>query len=915
MISFARPFKLGVLLAAALVLAIAVASQAPRPAHAVFQDSDGDTVIDLAEVTTGSNPNDATSVPESTEAIFASGVPLCTDGVDNDRDGLTDAADTGCTDSDNDIISNATELFLGSDPYNSASFPEDSRFDVAADDAGFPLYWCGDRLDNDGDGFIDSADPGCAPIQNDGDAFDDATEKRYGSDPANPNSVPEHELANPGSCSDAIDNDRDSMTDSADPACTIPANDDRANATSITTLPYTDGPVVLKNATVQPGERAPSCSYGSIYGTVWYRYTPASDTVVIADTFESNFNTVIAAWTEVNSRLQEVACDYGYTPPSSGQARIAFRATGGQTYYIQVDGSPVSSRNSLPSLTFHLTSGAPPANDQFQDATMIGTLPFSSSVTTDNATTQAGEPHPFCSYDTLTSTVWYKFAPASDALVVLDTAGSDFQPVVQAYVNTKFGLAPLACAAGQPPGVPLPTPDITPAKIALQAQAGQTYYIQVSGSGFGISFGHLSFHAAAGVPPANDNFANARAIGSLPYTDTVDVLTGSVEDGEPTPMQNCAYSPAGPTVWYRYTASVNGGLAVNTEGSNFSSFVVVYQGPSLDQLTPLACGNPYNFGYTALGIQVTAGQTYYIQAGSFGTYIGPLLGAVGGKGGGFGFGGSQLVLNVEVLDIPSCPAARYTYTDPTGDTIDRGFPPGLIPPVQQQDISAVHLSTSSQSVCVTVDLNNHIDPPDAATGAGFLLSISFDGDSNLATGYPSDLDYACTEPAQLGTDLGISTYSTAGIIVPFYSQLVPPPLPGTPVATGENYAILLLHDRSAQLIVPLAALGGDNTFDFALYVGSPNYGASDCAPNGGHITCVRGECQLTQSLLGDANCDGRVNAIDAALVLQLNAGLLQDLPCRAFADANQNGSIGPVDATLILQYSSGMLPALPVARG
>jgi alpha-tubulin suppressor-like RCC1 family protein len=61
---------------------------------------------------------------------------------------------------------------------------------------------------------------------------------------------------------------------------------------------------------------------------------------------------------------------------------------------------------------------------------------------------------------------------------------------------------------------------------------------------------------------------------------------------------------------------------------------------------------------------------------------------------------------------------------------------------------------------------------------------------------------------------------------------------------------------------------------------------------------------------GDANCDRSINSIDAALVLQLVADLLQSLPCASAADANDDGDIDAVDAALILQYGAGLLNEL-----
>ncbi len=61
---------------------------------------------------------------------------------------------------------------------------------------------------------------------------------------------------------------------------------------------------------------------------------------------------------------------------------------------------------------------------------------------------------------------------------------------------------------------------------------------------------------------------------------------------------------------------------------------------------------------------------------------------------------------------------------------------------------------------------------------------------------------------------------------------------------------------------------------------------------------------------GDASCDGSVDAVDAALVLQFTAGLLGSILCAAPADVNGDGDITSVDAALILQFTAGLLTTL-----
>ena len=69
------------------------------------------------------------------------------------------------------------------------------------------------------------------------------------------------------------------------------------------------------------------------------------------------------------------------------------------------------------------------------------------------------------------------------------------------------------------------------------------------------------------------------------------------------------------------------------------------------------------------------------------------------------------------------------------------------------------------------------------------------------------------------------------------------------------------------------------------------------------MTCV----VLPGARYADVNCDGVVNSIDAAFVLQYVSGLLDALPCPDLADPNFDGATTSIDAALILQYSAGLL--------
>ncbi|MCH7580512.1 MAG: hypothetical protein IIB22_09740 [Chloroflexi bacterium] len=58
--------------------------------------------------------------------------------------------------------------------------------------------------------------------------------------------------------------------------------------------------------------------------------------------------------------------------------------------------------------------------------------------------------------------------------------------------------------------------------------------------------------------------------------------------------------------------------------------------------------------------------------------------------------------------------------------------------------------------------------------------------------------------------------------------------------------------------------------------------------------------------VGDANCDGRIDSVDALLVLQLHAGLINEV-C-GDVDVNGDGTVNSVDALLIIQFRVDILP-------
>lgn len=123
-----------------------------------------------------------------------------------------------------------------------------------------------------------------------------------------------------------------------------PVHDDFGNAKVIGGLPYEDPGVDVTGASTQssnfpfgadpdnvgPCENNKYLNQGN--KTVWYRYTPGTTQTVTVDTIGSTYDTVIAVWTGTQDNLILKVCNDEF----NGDSFLAFLASAGTTYYIQV---------------------------------------------------------------------------------------------------------------------------------------------------------------------------------------------------------------------------------------------------------------------------------------------------------------------------------------------------------------------------------------------------------------------------------------------------------------------------------------------------------------------------------------------------------------------------------------------------
>ena len=165
-------------------------------------------------VSASAEANNKLASAESAPPIVVSdggGTVQCSDGIDNDADGLIDFPDDpGCADASDLDETDPAQCSDGvdNDGDGNIDFPDDPKCAHYLDDDESGMPECSDGIDNDGDGATDTDDPDCA----------DGNGRTETGLPA---------------CSNGIDDDNDGQTDFPfDDGCENAVDDDEARAPS-----------------------------------------------------------------------------------------------------------------------------------------------------------------------------------------------------------------------------------------------------------------------------------------------------------------------------------------------------------------------------------------------------------------------------------------------------------------------------------------------------------------------------------------------------------------------------------------------------------------------------------------------------------------------------------------------------------
>lgn len=365
-----------------------------------------------------------------------------------------------------------------------------------------------------------------------------------------------------------------------------PFNDNINNASYITTTPYNTS-VNTTDATSDVNDPLP-CGIPTTY-TVWYRYVPPVTGTLTIDLTGSNYDTLVGVYRGTPGNLTEIACNDDAFGTLQSYVEVATSAN--DSIYILVGG--YYDRRGLAQVNIDYSFVIPPANDDFNNAQVIPSLPTDFTADISDATTDPDDPMPtLCGpyFSGFTNSIWYRYTPTQTGGMRLNLT-TNGNVMVSVWSGTRTNLTEIGCQyySGQ-----LQVP--TTANIPL--------YIMVNGV-FNVSGGLTDIAMQSLTPPANDRIANAIPITGLPWNETVDMsqytLNADEHDIAPTCLSN------GRLAWYQYTPTQTVDAFIGLSVGNFSGMVTIFA----NTITPESLVSCISGG-GAREVTFSAGTTYYI---------------------------------------------------------------------------------------------------------------------------------------------------------------------------------------------------------------------------------------------------------------------------------------------------------------
>lgn len=247
-------------------------------------------------------------------------------------------------------------------------------------------------------------------------------------------------------------------------------------------------------------------------------------------------------------------------------------------------------------------STSAPANDAFETASSIAGTRVTEIVHTHGASRQTGEPAH--ADGTGGSSIWWKWIAPSNGFLAVDTSGSDFDTLLAVYRGTT--LASLTSPASNDNRAS----DVEWSGLRLPVVSGETYAIAVDGKDGATGRAVLNIRFSG---PRNDDFGDRTILSGFPVFVSGSTTNATAETGDD--LRNSG-SPGGASVWWEWTATTNGPVAVSMTGSIYQPAIAIYTGTNIDELVLLqadvSSNNPLGVYAREVTFLATAGTRYVI---------------------------------------------------------------------------------------------------------------------------------------------------------------------------------------------------------------------------------------------------------------------------------------------------------------
>lgn len=250
---------------------------------------------------------------------------------------------------------------------------------------------------------------------------------------------------------------------------------------------------------------------------------------------------------------------------------------------------------------------APPPNDDLNEATEIGELPFFDSLDTSDASQAPDDPELSCGMtppSPYSNSVWYHYIAPGDGGVTIEILDANYDTILAAWAGPQDELSEIGCNDRELAAE-------ADSYLTIPVVAGEAYWIEIVGQG-SPSGGLLEFEVREAFPPAHDDFDEAVQISELPFLAVVDTSLATTAPDDPVPSCGASEAPQqSHSVWYRYTPAQE----ETVEISSFTTHPVVISLWTGERgaLTEFRCHDIPARSDLSPTIFLEGGTTYYLE--------------------------------------------------------------------------------------------------------------------------------------------------------------------------------------------------------------------------------------------------------------------------------------------------------------